>query len=117
MLTGDGGDGKASEHRGTIDGPGSESGSARQQRQSAAQRRAQLRPLQRALEKTERALEQQQRELKLLQQQLADQTLYENGNSTRLAELVRTEGSLKSTIAALEDSWMEQQEALEQAGG
>ena len=117
VLTGDGGDGKAGEHRGTIDGPGSGSGSARQQRQNAAQRRAQLRPLQRALEKTERALEQQQRELQLLQEQLADQTLYENGNSTRLAELVRTEGSLKSTIAALEDSWMEQQEALEQAGG
>ena len=92
-------------------------GRGKQHRQSAAEQRARLRPLQNALQKTERALEERQTKLKALQDQLADPTLYEKQEQDRLGELVRSEGLLKSEIAALEEAWIDQQEALDSAGG
>ena len=89
----------------------------RQLRQGAAEQRARLRPLRNALQKTERSLEKQLGILEELQGQLADPTLYEAPNQSRLAELVRAEGTAKTEISALEEIWIEQQEALESAGG
>ena len=90
-------------------------GKGKQHRQSAAEQRARLRPLQKALEKTERTLEGLQQKLGELQAQLGNSDLYEPGHQDQLAKLVETEGSLKSQLSEIEETWMQQQEAIESA--
>lgn len=90
-------------------------GKGKQHRQSAAEQRAHLRPLQKALEKTERTLEGLQQKLVELQAQLANSDLYEPGQQDQLAKLVEAEGSLKSQLSEIEETWMQQQEAIESA--
>jgi chromosome segregation ATPase len=71
--------------------------------------------LQKALQKTERELERLQNKLASLQAELALPGLYHEGSGDKLAELVKSEGALKVQIATVEETWMEQQEALESA--
>ena len=92
-------------------------GKGKQHRQSAAEQRARLRPLHKALEKTERTLEGLQQKLVELQAQLANSDLYEPSQQDHLAKLVETEGSLKSQLSEIEETWMQQQEAIESASG
>ena len=89
--------------------------SGKGRRQSSAEERAALRPLQKALQKTERELESLQSQLATLQAELALPELYDEGARDKLAELVKSEGALKVQIATVEETWMEQQEALESA--
>jgi len=91
-------------------------GHGKVQRQSNAERRARLRPLQTALQKTEKALEVLQQTLAKLQAELADPVLYEAERRERLSEIVKEEGAVKAEIAILEDTWVEQQEAIDNAG-
>ena len=91
-------------------------GHGKVQRQSNAERRARLRPLQTALQKTEKALEVLQQTLAKLQAELADPALYEAERRERLSEIVKEEGAVKAEIAILEDTWVEQQEAIDNAG-
>lgn len=93
------------------------SGNSKQNRQGAAEQRARLRPLQKALEKTERTLEGSQQKLSELQAQLANSDLYEPGQQEQLAQLVEQEGLLKAQLGELEETWMQQQEAIENASG
>jgi ATP-binding cassette subfamily F protein 3 len=90
-------------------------GHGKVQRQSNAERRARLRPLQTALQKTEKALEVLQQTLAKLQAELADPALYEAERRERLSEIVKEEGAVKAEIAILEDTWVEQQEAIDNA--
>jgi ATP-binding cassette subfamily F protein 3 len=89
--------------------------SGKGRRQSSAEERAALRPLQKALQKTERELEGLQSKLASLQAELLLPGLYDEGARDKLAELVKSEGALKVQIATVEETWMEQQEALESA--
>jgi len=90
-------------------------GHGKAQRQSNAERRARLRPLQTALKKTEKALEVLQQRLAQLQAELADPELYEAEQRQRLSEIVKEEGAVKTEITTLEDVWVEQQEAIDDA--
>ncbi|WP_435218856.1 ABC-F family ATP-binding cassette domain-containing protein [Luminiphilus sp. nBUS_07] len=92
-------------------------GQSKQNRQGAAEQRARLRPLQKALEKTERTLEGSQQKLGELQAQLANSDLYEPDQHDQLAQLVEQEGLLKAQLGELEETWMQQQEAIENASG
>ena len=89
--------------------------SKKAQRQEAAELRARLKPLKRALERTEASIDKAQAELDGLQQQLADNGLYEASRKDELAELLRIEGEVKSRLAELEEHWLGQQEELEAA--
>ena len=90
-------------------------GKGKHNRQGAAEQRARLRPLQKALEKTERTLEGLQKKLVDLQAQLANPDLYEGSQQDQLAKLVETEGLLKARLSEIEETWIQQQEAIENA--
>jgi ATP-binding cassette subfamily F protein 3 len=74
-----------------------------------------LKPLRQALQKTEKQLERLQTELAKLQEALADPALYEADQRDRLAAIVKDEGALKAEVEGVEEQWMEQQQALEDA--
>ena len=85
------------------------------QRQSNAEQRQRLKPLRQALQKTEKQLESLQSKLEALQTELADPSMYEAEQRDRLAEVVKQEGAIKAELDTVEELWMEQQEALENA--
>ena len=85
------------------------------QRQSNAEQRLRLKPLRQALQKTEKQLESLQSKLEALQTELADPSMYEAEQRDRLAEVVKQEGAIKAELETVEELWMEQQEALENA--
>ena len=85
------------------------------QRQSNAEQRQRLKPLRQALQKTEKQLESLQSKLEALQTELADPAMYEAEQRDRLAEVVKQEGAIKAELETVEELWMEQQEALENA--
>ena len=84
-------------------------------RQNSAEQRARLKPLRQALQKTEKQLERLQTQLAALQTELADPAIYEAEQRERLAEVVRNEGALKAELDEVEELWMDQQEALDDA--
>ena len=84
-------------------------------RQNSAEQRARLKPLRQALQKTEKQLERLQTQLAALQTELADPAIYDAEQRERLAEVVRNEGALKAELDEVEELWMEQQEALDDA--
>ena len=85
------------------------------QRQSNAEQRQRLKPLRQALQKTEKQLESLQSKLEALQTELADPAMYEVEQRDRLADVVKQEGAIKAELETIEELWMEQQEALENA--
>ena len=98
--------------------PGSPNQSAlrgKAQRQSNVEQRQRLKPLRQALEKTEKQLESLQSKLEALQTELADPAMYEAEQRDRLSEVVKQEGAIKAELETVEERWMEQQEALENA--
>ncbi len=89
--------------------------SRKEKRQQAAAQRAKLAPLRKALEKTEREMSTIEDKLAAIQDALSDTALYSEDKKSELAELLRQEGELKSRAERLEESWLEQQQALEDA--
>jgi ATP-binding cassette subfamily F protein 3 len=67
------------------------------------------------LQKTEKQLESLQTKLDALQAELADPAMYEAEHRDRLAQVVKQEGEIKAELETLEELWMEQQEALDDA--
>lgn len=88
---------------------------ARAKRQEAAQRRNALRPLQQTVTQQEKKLEQCQQTLAALEAELADETLYQPDQKTRLTELVARQGRLRQEQEALEAALLDAMEALEAA--
>ena len=89
----------------------------RAQRQAAAALRQQLAPHRREAEKLEKALGQLHAQLASVEAQLGDAAIYEAARKDDLRDLLAEQARLKSSEAALEESWMsalEQLEALEQ---
>ena len=91
--------------------------SRKEKRQSAAAQREKLRPLQKSIAKTEAQMSAVEAEQAEVQQQLGDTDLYGENRKHDLADLLRREGELKTKAAALEEDWLEQQQALEELTG
>jgi len=91
--------------------------SRKEKRQSAAAQREKLRPLQKSIAKTEAQMSAVEAEQAEVQQQLGDTDLYGESRKQDLADLLRREGELKTKAAALEEDWLEQQQALEELTG
>jgi ATP-binding cassette subfamily F protein 3 len=88
--------------------------SRREQRQQAAARRERLRPLRKRIEQTEREIGDTDAQLARLQTRLADPGLYDDSNRGELAATVKLEGELKARSAQLEESWLSDQQELEE---
>ena len=91
--------------------------SRKEQRQRAAAQREKLRPLKKALEKTESALAEMEAEQAELQARLSDTDLYSAARKDDLAALLKREGELKARAELLEETWLEQQQAMEEMQG
>jgi ATP-binding cassette subfamily F protein 3 len=88
--------------------------SRKEKRQQAAAQRDKLRPLINKVKKTEAAMAEVEDEQAKLQTQLGDTDLYSAARRDDLADLLKREGELKIRAAELEDSWLEQQQILEE---
>jgi ATP-binding cassette subfamily F protein 3 len=88
--------------------------SRKEKRQQAAAQRDKLRPLINKVKKTEAAMAEVEDEQAKLQTQLGDTDLYSAARRDDLADLLKREGELKIRAAQLEDSWLEQQQILEE---
>jgi ATP-binding cassette, subfamily F, member 3 len=104
---------RSSDKPATASAPEAET-SRKEKRQQAAAQRAKLRPLQQGISKTEHEMAAAEQALAALQQQLTDPTLYTDSGKAELAKLLRTEGELKTQTAALEERWLDLQQALEE---
>ena len=90
--------------------------SRKQQRQHEAQRRQRLKPLFDKVREIESQLASKRKELDSVEKILADETTYTDPNcKTEIAELVRTQASLKSAIDSLEWDWIIASEVLDGA--
>ncbi len=92
-------------------------GDRRSRRRAAATHRKRLRPLQREVDRLEAVLDKRSAELAALQEELADETLYDEEASEKLTPLLRREGELRGELATLEEQWLAAQAALEAAAG
>ena len=88
--------------------------SRKDKRQQAAAQREKLRPLKKKVDQTEAEMARVETELADLQTQLGDSELYSHERKDELAGLVKREGELKTLAQELEESWFEQQQALEE---
>ncbi len=85
-------------------------------RREAAQRK-QLQPLKRALEKAEQRLEQAQQTQQELEQQLADNSLYDPANKARLTDLLAQKKDIDTRVEDAEMEWLRAADAIETAQG
>jgi len=88
--------------------------SRKEKRQQAAAQRDKLRPLMNKVKKTEAAMAEVDDEQEELQTRLGDTDLYSTARKDDLAALLKREGELKIRVAELEESWLEQQQILEE---
>ena len=87
--------------------------SKKEQRQRAAERRRQLQPLRNQVSKLEKRMEQLTAENQALQSQLAESSLYEAHNKSRLSELLEQQASVTRELEDVEASWLAASEELE----
>jgi ATP-binding cassette subfamily F protein 3 len=96
--------------------PRTESTEQRQQRKRLeAERRQQLAPLRQAVHRAEQDLEQAAIDTRRMETQLADETLYQPARKGDLTRLLAEQTALKQRLTALEHTWLEASEHLEQA--
>ena len=88
--------------------------SRKEKRQNAAAQREKLRPLQKRIDKTEKEMSAIEADQAEVQTRLSDTDLYTESRKRDLADLLQREAELKVRAAELEESWLEQQEALEE---
>ncbi len=86
----------------------------KQKRQDSAASREQRRPLQKKLERTEREMTKIAGQLIAVREQLADTEIYTDERREALEELLLKEGRLQVQADALDDTWLTQQQALEE---
>jgi len=87
----------------------------KQQRQQAAAMRAQLAPLKKQITTLEKSMETLQKELSLIDATLADTSLYEVANKSKLQNLLKRQGEAKAELEMRELEWLELQEQYESA--
>lgn len=89
--------------------------SIKSQKQRQAGQRQQQKPLRDALKKAEKGLEKLYAEQQYIEEQLADNALYDNDQKSRLAELLEAKNKLDQDLQHMEEHWLEAQSALEDA--
>jgi ATP-binding cassette subfamily F protein 3 len=85
----------------------------KQDRKEAAEQRERERPLKQALQKLEKQMDKLSTELAAVESRLADASMYEAEQKTQLQQVLQQQGVLKSQLAAIEDQWLETQDAYE----
>lgn len=83
-------------------------------RQAAADRRKQLKPVQDAIKHAEKKIQTAEDALAELHQQLADTSLYEDANKSRLTELLRAQADYQTQLEQAEAVWLDSNDQLEQ---
>ncbi len=108
---------RASRSQGAVSesADGGESAQQRRDRKrQEAEKRQQLAPLRKSVAALEKQLEKLHDQQQKLEAQLADPSLYEDGNKQQLKELLHTQAQLEKQLEDIEERWMEQSEQLEQ---
>ncbi len=90
-------------------------GNKKSKRQQAANIRQSLQPLRKAIKQTDQLLIKVSAQLQQLDASLTDTSLYQPANAQRLQEMLKDQGKLRAQQSQLEEQWLEQHEALEQA--
>ena len=88
----------------------------KQQRQAAAAVRALKAPLNKQIKSLEQKIAQNSAALARLQGELADASLYDDANKTRLKEILDHQTQLKQQADRLDSEWLQVQEELEALG-
>ena len=91
--------------------------SDRERRREAADRRAREKPYRDRLRRLEQEIDEHRRRLAEIEQQLADPSLYADGNAARVAELSKEQAERKRLLEKAEEEWLETAEALENGLG
>ena len=99
-----------------VEKPGSPAAdtSRKEKRQQAATQRDEQRPLQKQLNKTEKEMAEAHSALLEVREQLGNADLYAEEHKHTLADLLKREGELKTRADELDDTWLEQQQLLEE---
>ncbi len=87
----------------------------KERRQADADRRKQLQTVRNRVKKLERQLESLSSDKKSIEEQLADQTLYEDDNWEKLKPLLEKQTGIETRLTQVESDWLEATEELEQA--
>ena len=87
----------------------------KQLRQNAAEKRRQLKPLQNKLKKLEQQMEELSFSKESLEQQLADNNIYNENNKDKLKKLLEEQGQVDNNLRQVELDWLELSEELEHA--
>lgn len=83
------------------------------QRQQAAAQRERIKPLTTKIRALEKDLHGAQTRLREIETALADATIYDAANKTRLQDLLQEQGVLRKTVDDKEEAWLALQEKLE----
>ena len=94
--------------------PGVTDTSRKEKRQQAATLREKLKPLQKQLNKTESDMSKVSLAIQEVRTQLENNDLYTEGHRQTLADLLKREGELKARAEELDETWLEQQQVLEE---
>ncbi|MDH5182624.1 MAG: ATP-binding cassette domain-containing protein [Gammaproteobacteria bacterium] len=87
--------------------------SKKERRQQQAELRKQLQPLLKQIKSLEKRMDSLSGEQQELETFLADITLYEDANKSRLSEILSRKGKLDQELLAVEEQWMTAQTELE----
>jgi ATP-binding cassette subfamily F protein 3 len=89
----------------------------KQLRQSSAEKRKLLKPLQNKLKKLEKQMQELSSSKESLEEKLADNDIYSEGNKDALKKLLQEQGQVDSSLQQAETDWLEVSEELENANG
>ncbi len=87
----------------------------KERRQQAAAKRGRLKPLSSEIKKIERQMEVLQSSLAKLEASLSDTSIYDDQHKQALQDMLIEQASVKSELEALELSWLDKNEELDQA--
>lgn len=83
------------------------------ERQRAAELRKQLSPLKKLADRAEKSMDKKQQEKDNIEKQLADPTIYDSENKSKLTTLLKQQGEINQQLEELEMEWMDASEQLE----
>jgi ATP-binding cassette subfamily F protein 3 len=97
----------------TGDTPADSAVNKKQQRQNAAEQRRKLQPVRNKIKKLEEQIEKTNKEKNALQEQLADNSIYEEQNKAKLKQLLEQQATIDKKSQELEEQWLAASEELE----
>ena len=105
-------------HRGATQSeaePALSSSDKKDQRRAAAAKRRQTAPLRQVLKRAEKSMEALESACQEIDANLNDPALYEADQKDQLQTLLQRQGELRKQLETAEQSWLEAQEALDEA--